>query len=283
MAEAVSRTGRRAVVEHPARRAYAEVLAVYMLAFGPSVVRAVLLLFHAYTRPVVHATLVGQLWNGADDPVASLACVLLAVALARLRGLTGDDLGLVIPARADLRERLKFGISGLVFFAVVAVCNTLPILWHSPGGETGAWSVLSNVPRSIVSGGMLEEVVLLGFLVAVLRQAGQSWARIGALTLTLRILFHLYYGPMAVPWVLVWAGAGLALYRWTGYLIPLVVAHATWDTVVTIRQLHGTAASTAQVLTVTPLAIVVGTMWVATVDYFRQRRRDGGASLTQPA
>ena len=169
---------RAAVSTSVVGRAYVEVLALYALGFGPSVVRAILLLTHAYTEPVVRATLLQQLWDGGDDPTASATCILLALALAKLRGLTREDLGLVIPAPADLRERIKFGITGLVYFGVVAVCNMLPILWHPHGGEVGGWSVLSGVPFAVISGGMLEEVVLLGFLTAVLRQAGQPWLRI---------------------------------------------------------------------------------------------------------
>ena len=102
-----------------------------------------------------------------------------------------------------------------------------------------------------------------------------------ALTLTLRILFHLYYGPMAVPWVLVWAGTGLALYRWSGYLIPLVVAHATWDTLVTLKPFHGTSATAAQLLAVAPLAAVAATAWLASFRHVQQRRRDRGGPLAQ--
>lgn len=77
--------------------------------------------------------------------------------------------------------------------------------------------------------GTYEEMFLLGFLLRGLRGFGVSVA-LGAMLL-IRVLYHLYQGPIAALWVL---GAGLVFglyYLRTGVLWPSVFAHILWDIV----------------------------------------------------
>jgi len=77
--------------------------------------------------------------------------------------------------------------------------------------------------------GAFEEVFLLGFLLRGLRGFGLSIA-LGAMLLV-RVLYHLYQGPVGAVWVL---GVGLVFGLYfirTNQLWPAVFAHVLWDIV----------------------------------------------------
>ena len=77
--------------------------------------------------------------------------------------------------------------------------------------------------------GAFEEVFLLGFLLRGLRGFGLSVA-LGAMLLV-RVLYHLYQGPLGAVWVL---GFGLVFglyFMRTNRLWPPVFAHILWDIV----------------------------------------------------
>jgi membrane protease YdiL (CAAX protease family) len=77
--------------------------------------------------------------------------------------------------------------------------------------------------------GAFEEVFLLGFLVRGLRGFGLS-VPVGVMLLV-RVLYHLYQGPVGMVWVL---GIGLVFGLYfirTNRLWPPVFAHVLWDIV----------------------------------------------------
>jgi uncharacterized protein len=77
--------------------------------------------------------------------------------------------------------------------------------------------------------GAYEEMFLLGFLLRGLRGHGLSVA-IGV-SLLVRVLYHLYQGPLGAVYV---GAFGLVLslyYIASGKLFPVVLAHALWDIV----------------------------------------------------
>jgi membrane protease YdiL (CAAX protease family) len=80
-----------------------------------------------------------------------------------------------------------------------------------------------------VVNGTYEEVFLLGFLLRGLRGYGQSIA-LGVMVLV-RLLYHMYQGPLGALWVLSF-GIVLGLYYIrSGLLWPPVLAHILWDIV----------------------------------------------------
>jgi uncharacterized protein len=89
-----------------------------------------------------------------------------------------------------------------------------------------------GLPMLVVLGlvnGAYEEMLLLGFLLRGLRGFGLSVAL--GIPLLVRVLYHLYQGPLGA----ISAGAvGLVLslyYLSSGRLFPVVLAHALWDIV----------------------------------------------------
>jgi membrane protease YdiL (CAAX protease family) len=92
-------------------------------------------------------------------------------------------------------------------------------------------SLTSTIALALVNG-TFEEVFLLGVLVRGLRGFGLSVA-VG-LPLLVRVMYHLYQGPLGVVWV---ATFGLILtlaYVVRQDLWPPVLAHVLWDIVPTL-------------------------------------------------
>ena len=77
---------------------------------------------------------------------------------------------------------------------------------------------------------MVEELVVLAFVVVTLRQARRGWWEITLVALVLRGSYHIYYGPGVVG-ILVWAALFYWIYLRFRSLILLMVCHAAWDTV----------------------------------------------------
>jgi uncharacterized protein len=93
---------------------------------------------------------------------------------------------------------------------------------------SGGISLATLVVLGIVNGAY-EEIFLLGFLARGLRGYGLAIAL--GVPLLVRVLYHLYQGPLGATSVLVW-GAVVSLYfAFSGRLFPAVFAHALGDIV----------------------------------------------------
>lgn len=90
--------------------------------------------------------------------------------------------------------------------------------------------ILANVLWGITlaMAGPTEEAVLLGLVVTALRRSGYSWTVVGIVAVLVRIPFHLYYGWGAIL-LAVWALLFVALYRRTGTIVPMVIAHTVFN------------------------------------------------------
>ena len=91
---------------------------------------------------------------------------------------------------------------------------------------------LASIVLVAVVNGTFEEVFLLGVLVRGLRGLGLSLA-IG-LPLLVRVLYHLYQGPVGVLWVTSFGVTLTLAYVITRQLWPCVFAHILWDIVPTL-------------------------------------------------
>jgi membrane protease YdiL (CAAX protease family) len=228
-----------------ARRAYAEVFLVFAAFLGAGVANAVL-------------ALLGRLDSNATDPYswarfgpaafsalssAGLA-VALVVLLGRARGSSAADLGLRL--RRDDRGKVRFwaelrvvgwAIPALILGGIVTAAlgtGSLP-----PSGQSAANLVYGSA-RS-VEAGFIEECVVLGFLIATLRQARRPTFEIIAVAVMCRISYHLYYGPGELG-IVVWASVFVWLYLRTRSLVPLIAIHCFWDLVVTFSARWGVVA-----------------------------------------
>lgn len=92
-------------------------------------------------------------------------------------------------------------------------------------------SLSSRIALAMVNGAF-EEVFLLGVLVRGLRGFGLSVA-VG-LPLLVRVLYHLYQGPLGILWVLSFGVVLTLAYVWRKDLWPPVLVHILWDIIPTL-------------------------------------------------
>lgn len=172
----------------------------------------------------------------ADASLLSVAVVeafLAALALGFLR-LRKYPLGRLRPTPSRLDTAIGIGL-----FASGYVATVLAYLLFAPGTDTSSQPIsrmLAESHRSflvvlVVSAvnGLYEETFLLGYLMDALRAQGASIA-IG-LTCLVRLLYHVYQGPVGALSITVW-GAVVGLFYWrTKRLWPAVFAHQLTDLV----------------------------------------------------
>jgi len=157
--------------------------------------------------------------------------VVLAFAAVVVLWLRGFAVSTLMPA-----PTLKGSAQGIgIFFAawIVALILVLPFSDQPEQPyvhmiEDARVTVPVVVLMAMVNGAF-EEVFLLGFLVRGLRGFGLSMP-LGVMLLV-RVLYHLYQGPVGMVWVL---GIGLVFGLYfirTNLLWPPVFAHVLWDIV----------------------------------------------------
>ncbi|HEX3794522.1 MAG TPA: CPBP family intramembrane glutamic endopeptidase [Acidimicrobiales bacterium] len=101
----------------------------------------------------------------------------------------------------------------------------------SPPVPTGFVAV--GVLRSL-SAGVVEEIVVLGYLLRRLEQRGWSPTVVVLVAVLVRVSYHLYYGPGVIPIVL-WATASVIMYRRVRRLLPFILCHFAWDANITLH------------------------------------------------
>ncbi|MDR2986266.1 MAG: CPBP family intramembrane metalloprotease, partial [Nocardiopsaceae bacterium] len=95
-----------------------------------------------------------------------------------------------------------------------------------PAHQDAAYLVYA-VAASLTAG-LVEETVVLAFVVTTLRQARRPMAEIVLVAVLLRCSYHDYYG-LGVIGVATWAAVFAWLFLRTGSVLPLVVVHVLWD------------------------------------------------------
>jgi uncharacterized protein len=124
---------------------------------------------------------------------------------------------------------------GLFFLAWAAgVLATAPFVSGQAEQPIERMVAESHMPVSFVVAfalvnGTFEEVFLLGVLVRGLRAFGLALAL--GLPLLVRVLYHLYQGPIGALWVLAFGLIFSVAYVCSPALWPPVIAHVLWDIV----------------------------------------------------
>ena len=113
--------------------------------------------------------------------------------------------------------------------------------FHHAGPKPLALIVL-QIALSI-SSGVVEEIVVLGYLVRRLEQRGWSTRAIVVIAVGVRVSYHLYYGPGVLPIVL-WATVSVLMYLKIRRLLPFIICHIAWDVAISIGTYsHGVSGS----------------------------------------
>ncbi|HEY5244631.1 MAG TPA: CPBP family intramembrane glutamic endopeptidase [Acidimicrobiales bacterium] len=117
--------------------------------------------------------------------------------------------------------------------------------------------------------GVIEEVVVLGFLVRRLEQRGWPVAAIVVVDAGVRLSYHVYYGPGVIE-VAPWAVVSVLVYLRIRRLLPFIICHAIYDVGLEIRAAYHVAYVALAVA-----AIIVGLGF--TMLWARWVRADGGS------
>lgn len=230
-------------------RMRAEVLIVLGLSLGQSAVYAAVRLVERYLQPAPIGNQTATL-NPSQSQVDwidliiqvlrigfSIMPVILALYLLSQHGASARArLGLVGPARAWWRDvgwgialAASIGLPGLALYAISrALGQTVRI---DTSGLPDLWWSATILLLAAAAAGVLEEFIVVGFVLTRLRDLGRSpWTAI-VLAALLRGAYHLYQGwPMAVGNVVMGLAFGWLFVR-RGRLAPLVLAHWTLDAV----------------------------------------------------
>lgn len=120
-----------------------------------------------------------------------------------------------------------------------------------------------NLPLIIVGvaaavcAGIVEEIVVLGYLVRRLEQRGWSTPVVVIVAVAVRVSYHLYYGAGVLP-IILWATASVLLYLKIRRLLPFIICHVVWDVGVTVGQhSHSAAASFLGLFFLTSIVLFV--------------------------
>ncbi len=127
--------------------------------------------------------------------------------------------------------------------------------------------------------GVVEEIVVLGYLVRRLEQRGWTTTAVVVVAVLVRVSYHLYYGPGVLP-ILLWATATVIAYRRFRRLMPFIVCHFVWDAGIAINACSKTAAVLFNGLFLVS-AVVFTILW-SRDDSTRPMDRRAGSSLVLP-
>ncbi|WP_435244253.1 CPBP family glutamic-type intramembrane protease [Streptomyces sioyaensis] len=178
-------------------------------------------------------------WWGLRNLAAAALFGALTLALMRWCGGSREQLGIFPPGVSTARGRaqaVSVGATvGLAALITIVIVNALPTFLPGTGSAYGGsqagflgWKNIWLQAANVVVTGAIEDVVMVGAIVSLLAMARRPAWEMYALSLTIEVGMHLYFGVPAVGISLV-AAVSLALYRHTGRLTPIVIAHIAYD------------------------------------------------------
>jgi membrane protease YdiL (CAAX protease family) len=242
------------------RQAYLEVIGVYLIFFGPSIVAAVGSLAN-YTQPNPEGWwITGP--NGFEEIVQAATAVLVVLLLAQRRGRTRRDVGLVLARQAGgpgTRQAIRMAAWAVLAFFVGSIVTSALATGNFPYGHVSAANTVLDLTAA-GNAGIVEELIVVGFLVTTLEQARRSRWEIFGVALICRAGYHIYYGPGVVG-ILVWAAVFLWLFWRFRSIVPMVIAHICWDTLVFLAQVTD-AFDAVLLLGAVALMITAGVLWL---------------------
>jgi membrane protease YdiL (CAAX protease family) len=200
-----------------------EAVVIVVVCFGMAIVMSLRAVAAGF--PSTPFTDAGMIWLVGTELMLAIAALLFL----RLRGFS---IGTLVPeptARGTLSGTVLFFATWIV--GIMLVTPFMRVVPEQPYVGMIADARLSGpvVVLFAMVNGTFEEVFLLGVLVRGLRGFGLSVA-VG-IPLLVRLLYHLYQGPVGALWVLGFGMVFTVSYVRSVNLWPPVFAHILWDIV----------------------------------------------------
>jgi hypothetical protein len=259
-----------------ARRAYAEVLLVFAAFFAASIVVGGEALARHYPRPsgswaIFVPAAISELGTAA-------LAVLVVVLLSGRRGITPRALGLGWPAGRDGKPAVARSLRIGVWAILALLAGGLVTVALAMGNKLGQpahpeASYLTYTMAASLTAGIVEETVVLAFVVTTLRQAARPLPEIVLVAVLLRCSYHDYYG-LGVIGIALWAAVFVWLFLRSGSVLPLIVVHAAWDANIFLG-LRWHLVPQASALAFLGLFAIAIISWLAEVGRRRARARSG--------
>lgn len=218
--------------------AWAAILGLYVIGWGEGVRVAIVMLFGWVSIPDEWP--VGTVQDRTTSIVRDIAVVLIAAALiwafrqyanASVRPASWRTSLKTFPV-AYFAIAMGFGVR----FGLDTVFGLTSNQFTTQPFDDPFLAVLNIVSDGMA--GPTEELVLLALVVVALRATGHSWVVVVAAAIAVRVPFHLYYGWGAVG-LAIWAVLMVLLYRRTGAILAIVLAHATFNVLTYAGDLGG--------------------------------------------
>ncbi|MCW2945383.1 MAG: family intrarane metalloprotease [Actinoallomurus sp.] len=238
----------------------AEIWVVFAVSLGASAAQALLQLIASLTAPKPlarqKALLVGSLapgrpWIDLAFQLLNIAIVVAPVALvAYLLVRSGESLTTL---GVDRRRPLQDTVRGAALAAVVGGAGLALYLaaYHAganltvvPAQLPAVWWRIPVLVLAAAQNGVIEEILVVGYLLHRLSQLGWAPGRSLAVSALLRGSYHLYQGFGGFAGNVVMGLLFGRLYQRWGRTAPLIVAHTLIDTVTFVgyTMLHGHVA-----------------------------------------
>lgn len=220
--------------------------------------------------------------NAFDQVAQAGLAVTVVVLLLRNRGVSRRAFGLDVPRRADGRWAIGQSLRMATWAVAALIAGSLV----TSALATGQYNLPAHLrapflvyaASSSLNAGIVEELVVLGFVVTTLRQARRPLWELVLVALVLRGTYHIYYG-VGVLGILIWASVFVWLYLRTRSLLPIVAVHVVWDTTVFMAQ-RWPAAIVVGLLFALAMAIAAPITWL--VERSDRRLADAGGELAGP-
>lgn len=266
-----------------ALRAYTEVLLVFAAFFAAGIVAGGETLAGRYPAQSGSWAVFGP--AAINEVTVAGVAVALTVLLSAKRGITPRMLGLG-PPRTD-----QGGVAGgtgfrTAIWALLALIVGGAITTLFATGKLGQPSVQDSsytlyATAASLAAGVVEETVVLAFVVSTLRQAGRPLTEVAAVAIVLRMSYHDYYGPGVVG-IAVWAAVFIWLYLRTGSIIPLIIVHFFWDATIFWTQRWHWVGVAAVYVSIALIIAAAMSWWADRAGRGRPRSR-GPSSATYTA
>jgi hypothetical protein len=243
-----------------ARRAYLEAIGVYLVFFGPSIVAAAGSLAN-YNEPNPEGWwITGP--NVFQEVAQAVLAAVVVLLLAERRSRRPAQVGLALRRQAGgpgTRQSIRMAAWAAVAFFVGSIVTSALATGNFPFGHVNVANTVLDLSAA-VNAGVTEEIVVLAFLVTTLEQARRPRLEIAAVALVCRGAYHIYYGPGAIG-ILVWAGVFLWLFWRFRSVVPMIITHIGWDSLVFLTRVSDAFAAVL-ILGILGLGITAIVLWL---------------------